>query len=53
MPASHNLQKINYEVATLGYSTDFQLANTQVYDLETRVKLMEKERNVLKLIDIL
>ena len=46
-------RKINYEVATLGYSTNLQPANTQVYDLETPLKLMEKERNVLKLIDIL
>ena len=38
------------EATTLGYSTDLQPTNTQVYDLEMWVKLMEKERNVLEAI---
>lgn len=30
------------KATTLGYSTNLQPASTQVYDLETRVRLMEK-----------
>ena len=49
-PQAITFRKINSEATTLGYSTDLKPANTQVYDLETWVKLMEKERNVLEAI---